>query len=161
MTTHTIHPGGLDIALLQSAVDGGARWQIAESARAGIAASVRAVQELVARDAPVYGINTGFGKLAQTRIATGQLAALQRNLVLSHCAGVGKPLAAPIVRLMLLLKAASLAHGAFGRARRGHRRPARDAGGRRAAGDSGEGLGRRVGRSRAAGAHGGRADRCR
>jgi histidine ammonia-lyase len=108
---HTIHPGRLDLALLRSAADGGARWQIAESARVAIDASVRAVQELVSRDAPVYGINTGFGKLAQTRIATDQLAALQRNLVLSHSAGVGKPLVAPIVRLMLLLKAASLAHG--------------------------------------------------
>jgi histidine ammonia-lyase len=62
----------------------------------------------------VYGINTGFGKLAQTRIADDQLAQLQKNLVLSHSAGVGKPLDAPVVRLMLLLKAASLAHGVSG-----------------------------------------------
>ncbi|MBS0444835.1 MAG: histidine ammonia-lyase [Proteobacteria bacterium] len=110
-TTHTIAPGRLDAALLQAAADGGARWRIADEARAGIDASVRAVAELVGRDAPVYGINTGFGKLAQTRIPTDQLAALQKNLVLSHSAGVGQPLAAPVVRLMLLLKAASLAHG--------------------------------------------------
>jgi histidine ammonia-lyase len=75
---------------------------------------VNAVRELVSRDAPVYGINTGFGKLAQTRIAHDDLAQLQANLVLSHSAGVGKPLAAPVVRLMLLLKAASLAHGVSG-----------------------------------------------
>jgi len=72
------------------------------------------VAELVARHAPVYGINTGFGKLAQTRIADDDLTQLQRNLVLSHSAGVGRPLAAPVVRLMLLLKAASLAHGFSG-----------------------------------------------
>src|SRR5207244_9733715 len=85
-----------------------------DSARAGIAASVRAVRELVGRHDAVYGINTGFGKLAQTRIADDQLVQLQKNLVLSHSAGVGKPLEAPVVRLMLLLKAASLAHGVSG-----------------------------------------------
>ncbi|CAN5821462.1 histidine ammonia-lyase [soil metagenome] len=106
-----VTPGQLTDAMLQQAAAGGAHWAIAESARAGIEASVRAVRELVARDAPVYGINTGFGKLAQTRIAGDQLAQLQKNLVLSHSAGVGHPLAAPVVRLMLLLKAASLAHG--------------------------------------------------
>ncbi len=108
---HTLLPGGLDAELLRRAADGGTQWRIAESARAGIDASVAAVQQLVARDAPVYGINTGFGKLAQTRIADDQLAQLQKNLVLSHSAGVGQPLTAPVVRLMLLLKAASLAHG--------------------------------------------------
>ncbi|MDE2092215.1 MAG: histidine ammonia-lyase [Burkholderiales bacterium] len=111
---HTITPGRLDAALLEQAAGGGARWSVAPSARAGIEASVQAVRELVARHAPVYGINTGFGKLAQTRIADDDLAQLQRNLVLSHSAGVGKPLAAPVVRLMLLLKAASLAHGVSG-----------------------------------------------
>ncbi|MDE2299265.1 MAG: aromatic amino acid lyase, partial [Burkholderiales bacterium] len=111
---HTITPGRLDAALLEQAAGGGARWSVAPSARAGIEASVQAVRELVARHAPVYGINTGFGKLAQTRIADDDLAQLQRNLVLSHSAGVGRPLAAPVVRLMLLLKAASLAHGVSG-----------------------------------------------
>jgi histidine ammonia-lyase len=72
------------------------------------------VQALVARHDAVYGINTGFGKLAQTRIADAHLAQLQTNLVLSHSAGIGRPLAAPVVRLMLLLKAASLAHGFSG-----------------------------------------------
>ncbi len=110
----TLTPGHVDKAMLQRAVAGPARFAVASGARAGIAASVRAVRELVARDAPVYGINTGFGKLAQTRIADDQLAQLQKNLVLSHSAGVGQPLAAPVVRLMLLLKAASLAHGVSG-----------------------------------------------
>jgi histidine ammonia-lyase len=111
---HTIVPGHLDDAMLALAAAGGAHWAIADSARAGIAASVQAVRELVSRHAAVYGINTGFGKLAQTRIADDDLAQLQRNLVLSHSAGVGQPLTAPVVRLMLLLKAASLAHGVSG-----------------------------------------------
>ena len=111
---HVITPGQLDKALLEQAANGGARWSIAPGAQAAIEASVAAVRELVSRSAPVYGINTGFGKLAQTRIADADLAQLQKNLVLSHSAGVGKPLAAPVVRLMLLLKAASLAHGFSG-----------------------------------------------
>jgi len=111
---HSIAPGRLDAAMLEQAAAGGAHWAIAPAARAGIEASVQAVRNLVARHTPVYGINTGFGKLAQTRIADDDLAQLQTNLVLSHSAGVGKPLAAPVVRLMLLLKAASLAHGVSG-----------------------------------------------
>ncbi|MBC8057109.1 MAG: aromatic amino acid lyase [Rhizobiales bacterium] len=111
---HVIVPGRLDAALLKQAAAGGARWSIDASARAGIEASVDAVRSLVAHHAAVYGINTGFGKLAQTRIAEADLAQLQTNLVLSHSAGVGAPLSAPVVRLMLLLKAASLAHGVSG-----------------------------------------------
>jgi histidine ammonia-lyase len=113
-TTHTLTPGTLTPALLELAVAGKARFTIAESAHAGMAASVAAVQTLVAREAPVYGINTGFGKLAQTRIANTELAQLQKNLVLSHSAGIGKPFEPKVVRLMLLLKAASLAHGVSG-----------------------------------------------
>ena len=57
-----------------------------------IEASARAVDAIVARGEPVYGINTGFGKLAGVHIAAGDLAALQRNIVLSHAAGVGEPM---------------------------------------------------------------------
>ena len=113
-TTLTITPGRLDAAQLEQAAAGGARWALAPEASARIAASVQAVRDLVAQHAAVYGINTGFGKLAQTRIADDDLAQLQRNLVLSHSAGVGRPMAAPVVRLMLLMKAASLAHGLSG-----------------------------------------------
>jgi histidine ammonia-lyase len=107
-------PGQLDAPMLEQAASGGGRWSIAPSARPAIEASVAAVRALVSRQAAVYGINTGFGKLAQTRIEDADLAQLQTNLVLSHSAGVGRPLGAPIVRLMLLLKAASLAHGVSG-----------------------------------------------
>ena len=111
---HTVTPGQLDAEMLRCAAQGGSRFALAASARERIGASVRAVRELVSRHEPVYGINTGFGKLAQTRIADDQLTQLQKNLVLSHSAGVGAPLSAPVVRLMLLLKAASLAHGVSG-----------------------------------------------
>ena len=67
-----------------------------------------------AGDRPVYGINTGFGKLANTRISPEQVEDLQRRLVLSHMCGVGAPLDDEVVRLVLVLKAASLAHGHSG-----------------------------------------------
>ena len=66
------------------------------------------------RGEPVYGVNTGFGKLASVRIAEADLARLQRNIVLSHAAGVGEAAPAPIVRLMMALKLGSLAQGASG-----------------------------------------------
>ena len=73
-----------------------------------------AVAAIVARGDPVYGINTGFGKLASVRIATGDLEILQRNIVLSHAAGVGDPMPERVARLMLALKLASLGQGASG-----------------------------------------------
>lgn len=79
-----------------------------------IARGSAAVSRILGRGEPVYGINTGFGKLASIRIAPEELEQLQRNIVLSHAAGVGEATAVPIVRLMMALKVASLAHGASG-----------------------------------------------
>jgi histidine ammonia-lyase len=79
-----------------------------------VEASARAVRRIVSLGAPVYGINTGFGKLASIRIDAAELNLLQRNLVLSHAAGVGEPTPARIVRLMMALKLASLAQGLSG-----------------------------------------------
>ncbi|MGY4462408.1 histidine ammonia-lyase [Bradyrhizobium sp. LB13.1] len=79
---------------------------------------VEAAAEIVAKaaraDAPVYGINTGFGKLASKRIPPDQTALLQRNLIVSHCCGVGLATPEPIVRLMMALKIISLGRGASG-----------------------------------------------
>ncbi len=79
---------------------------------------VQAAAEIVAQaaraDAPVYGINTGFGKLASKRIPPDQTALLQRNLIVSHCCGVGPTTPEPIVRLMMALKVISLGCGASG-----------------------------------------------
>ncbi len=83
-------------------------------ARDAIAVSAAAVERILARHEPVYGINTGFGKLASVRIGDEDLAALQRNIVLSHSAGVGEAMPRPILRLMMALKLASLAQGASG-----------------------------------------------
>lgn len=81
---------------------------------ASIAASAASVARILARQDPVYGINTGFGKLASVRISDDDLLTLQRNIVLSHAAGVGDPMPVPIARLMMALKLASLAQGASG-----------------------------------------------
>ena len=72
------------------------------------------VQHIVDEDQVVYGINTGFGKLASTKIAHDRLAELQRNLVLSHSVGTGEPLADHVVRMVLATKAVSLARGHSG-----------------------------------------------
>jgi histidine ammonia-lyase len=82
--------------------------------RERLAEGARAVARIVAEGKPVYGINTGFGKLAQTHIAADQLELLQRNLVLSHSVGVGALLPDAVVRLTMLLKVASLARGYSG-----------------------------------------------
>src|ERR1700722_5264849 len=84
------------------------------SSRAAVAASAAAVERILARGEPVYGINTGFGKLAGVRIKPADLAELQRNIVLSHAAGVGETASVAATRLMMALKLGSLAQGASG-----------------------------------------------
>ena len=79
-----------------------------------VAESAAAVERMLARGEPIYGINTGFGKLASVRIEADDLERLQRNIVLSHAAGVGDSMPVPVARLMIALKLASLAQGASG-----------------------------------------------
>ncbi len=69
----------------------GAPVALDPSHRAQVSASAATVERILSRGEPVYGINTGFGKLAGVRIEAADLAALQRNIVLSHAAGVGEP----------------------------------------------------------------------
>ncbi len=109
-----IEPGALSLATLRAAYRARFVPRLARGWIERVAASAATVNAIVERGEPAYGINTGFGKLAQTHIARDALADLQRNLILSHCVGVGDPLPAPIVRLVLLLKIASLARGASG-----------------------------------------------
>ncbi len=92
----------------------GATFVLDPGCRTSIAASAAAVGRIVAAGVPVYGINTGFGKLASVRIADADLATLQRNIVLSHAAGVGAAMPHAVTRLMMALKIASLAQGASG-----------------------------------------------
>jgi len=87
---------------------------LAPEAQAAVEASARTVRRIAASGKPAYGINTGFGRLSQTRIPDDELEELQKNIVLSHAAGVGEPLSDEVVRLVLALKAASLARGASG-----------------------------------------------
>ncbi len=85
-----------------------------ESSKPRVDAAAKIVQSAAAGDKAVYGINTGFGKLASTRIPAEQTTQLQRNLILSHCCGVGEPLPENIVRLIMVLKIISLGRGASG-----------------------------------------------
>ena len=114
MKTLQLNPGALTLEDLQALHTGGLTLSLNPSANAPIAASAAVVQKAAAGDAPVYGVNTGFGKLANKRISQGELEALQRNLIRSHSVGVGAPLQPAVVRLMLALKAASLARGFSG-----------------------------------------------
>ncbi len=88
--------------------------EIDPSAKARVDAAATLVATAATGDKPVYGINTGFGKLASVKINADDVIRLQRNLILSHCAGVGDPLDEDAARLMMLLKINSLARGASG-----------------------------------------------
>jgi len=109
----TIRPGQMELDDWQ-ALYGGAKVDLDRTCLPAVAASAAAVRRIVARGEPVYGINTGFGKLASVHIADAELNLLQRNIVLSHAAGVGEPTPPAIVRLMLGLKLANLAQGVSG-----------------------------------------------
>ena len=111
--TIVMRPGEVSLADWR-AVYRGAAAVLHPDATRPIRESAAAVERILARGEPVYGINTGFGKLASVRIEAGDLATLQRNIVLSHAAGVGEPSPTPVVRLMMALKLASLAQGASG-----------------------------------------------
>lgn len=84
------------------------------SAEAGIQAAASLVARAAAGDDAIYGVNTGFGKLASVKIASKDTTTLQRNLILSHCCGVGDPLDTATTRLMMVLKLLSLGRGASG-----------------------------------------------
>lgn len=92
----------------------GAPVAIAPAAFQAVAASRRTVEEAVARGDTIYGVTTGFGKLAHVRIPPDQLRQLQLNLIRSHAAGVGEPLSAEAVRAMMLLRANVLVRGTSG-----------------------------------------------
>ena len=108
-----IRPGAMALADWRAIYRGGG-CALDPAALPLVASAADAVAGIVARGEPVYGINTGFGRLAGVRIAAGDLATLQRNLVLSHAAGVGEPMPVPVARLMMALKLAGLGQGASG-----------------------------------------------
>ncbi|WP_142850340.1 histidine ammonia-lyase [Telmatospirillum sp. J64-1] len=112
--TLVLQPGNLSLDDLRRIYRQAPPLRLAEEAYPRMAESRAIVDRIAAGSEAVYGINTGFGKLAQKRIAAKDLETLQRNLILSHATGVGAPMAAPVVRLILATKAASLGVGASG-----------------------------------------------
>jgi histidine ammonia-lyase len=113
MSTIQLTPGAVPLAAWRE-VYRGAAVALDPAAYGVIDRSARVVSTILARGEPVYGINTGFGKLASVRIEAADLEKLQRNIVLSHAAGVGPPMPVAVARLMMALKLASLAQGASG-----------------------------------------------
>lgn len=112
-TTLTLTPGAVSLdqwrAIYQGAVP-----MLDPACHAQVQRGADTITRIIAKGEPVYGVNTGFGKLASVRIADADLAELQRNIVLSHAAGVGEPMPENVLRLMMALKLASLGVGASG-----------------------------------------------
>ena len=111
---HDLSPGSLDLAALETLYRSDAPFRLDAGAMGAVAQSAERLGEAVAGGAAIYGVNTGFGKLASVRIGTEDLCTLQRNLVLSHSAGFGEPLAPELVRFVIALKCLSLGRGASG-----------------------------------------------
>ena len=112
--TVSLSPGRLTLALLRTAWRGDLAVAVDGDARVRVEAAAEVIAAIAAEGRVVYGVNTGFGLLARTRIDAARVAELQRALVLSHSAGTGAPLDDAVVRLTLLLKIASLARGFSG-----------------------------------------------
>ncbi|MGJ8535591.1 MAG: histidine ammonia-lyase [Parasphingopyxis sp.] len=109
-----LRPGEVSLATLESIWREELPVELDAGARSGILASAKRVAVAAQGNDAVYGVNTGFGKLASIRIAAEDTAKLQRNLVLSHCCGVGEATPRAITRLMMALKLISLGRGASG-----------------------------------------------
>ena len=107
-------PSSVTLSALRSVHVTAQPIRLARNARDAVEASARQVAQAAAGEHAVYGVNTGFGKLATVKIAPSDTAALQRNLILSHSSGVGPPTPPDIVRLMMVLKLLSLGRGASG-----------------------------------------------
>jgi histidine ammonia-lyase len=112
---HLVLDGGaLDARALVEVARAGRQVELGASARARLAASRRDLEQAIAGGEVLYGVNTGFGSLAQQRIEGDRLREIQKNLILSHAAGVGEPLPDDAVRAMLLVLIASLTRGLSG-----------------------------------------------
>ncbi len=110
----TIGQTPLSLAQIRAALDGPVSVELSPSSRKLITRSAETVARLLKSGNAIYGVNTGFGKLAKTRIAAEDLSQLQINIVRSHAAGVGALLDPDTVRLILLLKVNALSQGASG-----------------------------------------------
>lgn len=110
----TLKPGHLTLADLRILLDESTILELDSQAKSAILASEKLITNIIAANKTVYGVNTGFGALASTRIQTDQLASLQQSIVLSHAAGTGALFSDQVVRLILALKINSLARGFSG-----------------------------------------------
>lgn len=110
----TLTPGRARLETLETLWRSGTPARLDPACRAAVDAAAARVAEAAAGETAVYGVNTGFGKLASVKIAAKDTATLQRNLILSHCCGVGEALDEPTTRLMMALKLLSLGRGASG-----------------------------------------------
>lgn len=106
-----IDPGQLSLAQLRRIAREPVRLSLAEGAYPAIKAAAHTVAQVITEGRTVYGINTGFGLLANTRIEKHDLETLQRAIVLSHAAGTGNFMHEAAVRLLMVLKINSLARG--------------------------------------------------
>ncbi|MCJ8332793.1 MAG: histidine ammonia-lyase [Epibacterium sp.] len=114
MTILTLVPGQASLPQLENIYWNETSVLLDPSCKPAVEAAARRVAEAAADDVPVYGVNTGFGKLASLKIAADDTVTLQRNLILSHCCGVGDPMPTALVRLMMSLKLLSFGRGASG-----------------------------------------------
>ncbi|WP_209507683.1 MULTISPECIES: histidine ammonia-lyase [unclassified Ruegeria] len=114
MTTLTLTPGAVSLAHLEQVFRQECAVRLNPDCRSAIAAAHARIVEAATGEAAVYGVNTGFGKLASVKIAAEDTATLQRNLILSHCCGVGPAIPRAVARLMMVLKLLSLGRGASG-----------------------------------------------
>ena len=103
-TTLALIPGQTTLDQLERVYREEVQIQLDPGCKTQVDAAAKIVADAAAGDAAVYGINTGFGKLANTRIPADQTELLQKNLILSHCCGVGEPLEDSMVRLIMVLK---------------------------------------------------------
>lgn len=114
MTSVTLQPGNTSLEQLQRLYRSGSAAMLDDGARALVDAAATRVADAARGGEPVYGVNTGFGKLASVKIKPDDTETLQRNLILSHCSGVGEAIPTGITRLMMVLKLLSLGRGASG-----------------------------------------------
>ncbi len=112
--TLTLRPGAVSLQDLEHLYWTGEPARLDAAFDAGIVRGAERVAAIARGNAPVYGINTGFGKLASIKIDAADVATLQRNLILSHCCGLGQPLPENVTRLVMALKLVSLGRGASG-----------------------------------------------
>ncbi len=114
MTPLTLTPGVVTLADLHLVFTEQRAVRLDRSCKPAVKNAASQINAAAAGDLPVYGVNTGFGKLASVKIAQKDTAKLQRNLILSHCCGVGDPIPRAHARLIMVLKLLSLGRGASG-----------------------------------------------